>query len=96
MKKTIVKSKSGERVIQFPMDRYAYFRDALRPATEARRELMGHLQTLIEQETKRHQDAWDEIARIAGFLSATDMHAKAKEIFVDWQNCILIIRDRKK
>ncbi len=85
-----------ERTIQLPVERYGYFRDELRMATEARRELMEHLQALIQKETVRHQVAWDEIAVICGYKNYADIVAHDLEIVIDWKTIQIKLRSNPR
>lgn len=80
-----------EKVFQIPPERYPYFREKLFSATQAREELMRHLQTLIKEESRQGFEAWKEIARICGFDSYDEMKQAGMGVKLDWVKCTITL-----
>lgn len=62
----------------------------------ARAEMMKHVQDLIEQEFVRHQAAWDELAKLAGFENVQGLRKAGWELSIDWFKCSLTLKDQGK
>ena len=75
--------------IEIPAERYNFFRESLRSGYEARKEIIRHVAVLVEEEILRHQDAWDELAKIAGFTSMQDMHKQGYILLIDWHTRLI-------
>ena len=78
-----------------PDEKFIFLREHLKVACLAREEMFRHIQTLIREEDARHEIAWDQVAKMFGFLSVADVRRNGLVLRIDFTKRTVSIEKEK-